>query len=96
MFIFFWILVLFIKERRWIVYSYVYGIYRCFAELMRGDNRGKILPFLSPSQVISTILVISATVFLIVQRIKKDDGKIDLEIKDIKSFFQRKKKNEEL
>ena len=68
------VFVLFVKKNRLAVYLYAYGIYRFIAEFWRGDNRGSILPFISPSQFTAILFVVFATVLLIVRKIKGDQG----------------------
>ena len=59
-----------LKENRFFWYCTIYGIYRFFAEFLRGDNRGSTLTFLSPSQLMSIILLIYAAIYYFVVRRK--------------------------
>ena len=70
------VLLCFVKRRRIVVYFYAYGVYRYIAEFWRGDNRGAFLPFMSPSQFMSICIVVAATVILILQHIRHDDGRV--------------------
>ena len=64
------------KKRRVMLYCVCYGIYRFFAEYLRGDSRGAITSWLSPSQFLSIILLIVAAVLLILSIRNKDDGRL--------------------
>lgn len=65
------------KQRRVMWYCLFYGIYRFFAEYMRGDSRGGFIPGLSPSQFLSILLVLTGIAIFIIQRfVTHDDGKI--------------------
>ena len=49
------------------VYFTAYGIWRFFLEFLRGDDRGKtVIDFLTPSQLVSVLLVIAGIALLIV------------------------------
>lgn len=51
--------VLYRKDKNVIIfYLITYGISRFLIEILRGDDRGKLLPGLSPSQFISLVLVV--------------------------------------
>lgn len=84
LFILFGVLV-FLKKDQFKVYLISYGTFRFFIEFLRGDDRGGLFGTLSPSQVISIILVISGIVLFIInpnqERIEVIDENID-EIKD--------------
>ena len=54
-----------------VIYLYSYGVWRFLIEFIRGDERGFILLNLAPSQWISILAVILATILLIIF-IKKD------------------------
>lgn len=63
-------LVLFKKGKRYLMPGYMmaYALWRFLAELMRGDERGKtIVDFLSPSQLISVLLLVGGLVLLAVE-----------------------------
>ena len=51
------------------VYFTAYGVFRFFLEFWRGDDRGKtVIDFLTPSQLISVLLVIAGIVLLLANR----------------------------
>ena len=53
-------------------YMILYGIWRVFAELMRADDRGAtVVDFLSPSQLVSVILIIMGVAVLVVRRARR-------------------------
>lgn len=58
-------LLFFIKNLQSHLYLIIYGIYRFFIEFLRNDNRGSTLIGISPSQLISIIIVIVGVVSLI-------------------------------
>ena len=62
------------KKRRVMYYCLCYGVYRFFAEYLRGDSRGAITSWLSPSQLLSIMLLIVAAVIFILGIRNKDDG----------------------
>lgn len=70
------VLVFCIKRRRLVFYLYAYGIYRFIAEFWRGDNRGGLPGFISPSQFMSIVFVIAATVILIVEKKRGYGGEV--------------------
>lgn len=74
-----------LKNRRVMWYCLIYGVYRFAAEFLRGDSRGKITDWLTPSQFLSIILVLCALGIFLYQHFKKDDGKIPVEGYIIKS-----------
>lgn len=47
------------------IYLFSYGIWRFIIEFFRGDDRGSFLPFLSPSQFWSIVLVIGGAIYLV-------------------------------
>lgn len=49
------------------LYLLYYGIFRFLIEFLRGDDRGIILPFLSPSQII-TIFMVMLGLYLIIKK----------------------------
>ena len=56
------------------VYFIAYGVWRFFLEFWRGDDRGKtVVDFLTPSQLVSLILVAGGLVLLLVKRRKNHD-----------------------
>jgi len=61
------IVLLFIKKNRFIIYLYSYGIFRFILEFFRGDDRGAVFNPLSPSQLICIIMVIVAIVLTIIK-----------------------------
>ena len=72
----FFVFIFLLKNRRVMWYCIIYGVYRFFAEYLRGDSRGKIFDWLSPSQFLSIILLLTALGIFLYQHFKKDDGKI--------------------
>ena len=48
-----------------VAYLYGYGLFRFFIEFLRDDERGAFLLGLSPSQVISIIMIVAATVLYV-------------------------------
>lgn len=61
----------FVKRRKFAIYSVAYPIFRFCLEFLRGDNRGDYLGFLSPSQLISIILLVAVAVWFTVWLVKK-------------------------
>ncbi len=50
-----------------------YGVWRFLIEFLRGDDRGKtVVDFLSPSQLVSVLLVIAGAILLLIQ-LKKEE-----------------------
>ncbi len=50
------------------VYFLSYGIWRFFIEFLRADDRGStVVPFLTPSQLVSVLLVIAGAVILLIR-----------------------------
>lgn len=63
-------LVLFaVKKHNFVSYVFAYPVLRFCIELLRGDDRGAYMLFLSPAQLISVIILLSATVAVIVRTI---------------------------
>lgn len=58
LFILFIIIMFFIKKYKASIYLISYSIFRFIIEYYRGDDRGKILPFISPSQILCIIFFI--------------------------------------
>lgn len=56
------------KQFRMEAYCLGYGVARFIIEFFRGDNRGAFLPFLSPSQFLSILLIAFAVIHLILLR----------------------------
>ncbi len=56
------LIVLFVKHRVRI-YLLLYGVSRFLLEYLRGDDRGHFLRFLSPSQMISVVLIVAVIVY---------------------------------
>lgn len=56
----------FVKHRKFAIYSVAYPVIRFLLEFMRGDNRGSYLGFLSPSQLISIIILVADAVWFVV------------------------------
>lgn len=60
----------FIRKHRLVFYLYTYPIIRFFLEFGRGDNRGWIsTTILSPAQIISITILLTTSVFLLIQAI---------------------------
>lgn len=47
-----------------VIYLFAYGLWRFVIEFFRGDDRGSFIPFLSPSQFWSLILIIGGIIYL--------------------------------
>lgn len=75
----FFVFIFLLKNRRVMWYCIIYGTYRFIAEYFRGDSRGKIASWLSPSQLLSIILLLIALGLFLWQLFKHDDGKIPLD-----------------
>ena len=45
-----------IKNYKFIVYLFSYGIFRFLLEFLRGDDRGRLFSWLTPSQGLSIVL----------------------------------------
>ena len=75
----YFVFIFLLKNRRVMWYCIIYGVYRFLAEFLRGDNRGMITSWLSPSQLLSIILLLVALGIFLYQHFKKDDGKIPTE-----------------
>lgn len=57
-----------INKRKTEIYFMTYGVFRFFLEFLRGDDRGSFLiPFLSPSQFMSIVMVIIGIILFIVR-----------------------------
>ncbi len=76
LFVLYFVFIFLIKQRRVMWYCILYGVYRFAAEFMRGDSRGTIAPWLSPSQLLSIILLLIALTIFLVQHFTKDNGLI--------------------
>jgi prolipoprotein diacylglyceryltransferase len=59
------------KENTLPIYLVSYGLFRFFIEFYRGDDRGELIPGLSPSQALSIVLFIIGTVILIKPLMRK-------------------------
>ena len=61
------------KGKRLAIYSIAYPTFRFWAEFLRGDIRGSFfgIPFLSPTQIISVLTVITAVTVIIIKAVKK-------------------------
>jgi len=46
-----------VKKYRICIYLISYGVFRFFLEFLRGDNRGSLVPFLSPSQLLALVIL---------------------------------------
>ena len=66
--LFFFLLFFKKKQFRMEAYCLGYGVARFIIEFFRGDNRGAFLPFLSPSQFLSILLIAFAIIHLILLR----------------------------
>ena len=53
------------------LYMISYGLFRFLIEFLRGDDRGALIPFLSPSQVWSVLLIVAGVGLLIWSSIGK-------------------------
>ena len=68
LFLLFIVIFFFIKKYKTPVYLFSYAIARYIIEFFRGDNRGKILSFMTPSQMMSILFIILGIYFLIIER----------------------------
>ena len=61
------------RGKRLAIYSIAYPTFRFWAEFLRGDIRGSFfgIPFLSPTQIISVLTVITAVTVIIIKAVKK-------------------------
>ncbi len=50
------------------LYLVAYGVFRFFIEYLRGDDRGTLIRFLSPSQFWSVLMVVAGIGFIFLQR----------------------------
>jgi phosphatidylglycerol:prolipoprotein diacylglycerol transferase len=60
-----------LRENSFVIYLFSYGTFRFFIEFIRGDDRGSLIPFLSPSQILSFILIVMGAVVLLYRYRKK-------------------------
>lgn len=65
------------KGKRLGIYLISYPTFRFFAEFLRGDNRGELfgIGILSPTQIISAVIVLMTSAVLIVKAVKKAKNK---------------------
>lgn len=89
------VLLLLVRKRRLVFYLYTYGVYRFIAEFWRGDDRGALVPFLSPSQFTSLLFIVAATIILIVLKNRGDRGMTTPEYLHNTLGKTRKKRKEE-
>lgn len=70
LFILFIILFFVVKKNQTKIYLVSYGVFRFFLEFLRGDNRGKVpfIDFLSPSQLLSLIMLIVGILLFIFEK----------------------------
>ncbi len=69
LFVCFIIFFFFIKKDLTEKYFITYGVFRFFLEYLRGDDRGNfIIPFLSPSQFMSIVMIIMGIIFIIMRK----------------------------
>lgn len=59
------------KDRALPLYFLLYGVERFFLEFLRGDDRGSLLPGLSPAQWISLLLLLLGGALLFLRAVKK-------------------------
>lgn len=85
LFILFIVLVL-LKKDQFKIYLISYGTFRFLIEFLRGDDRGGLFGVLSPSQVISIILIIIGIVLFIINpnqnRLEETETSDDFEVSD--------------
>lgn len=85
LFILFIVLVL-LKKNQFKVYLLSYGTFRFLIEFLRGDDRGGLFGTLSPSQVISILLIVAGIVLFIINpnqdRIEIIEDNVNNELKD--------------
>lgn len=85
LFIAFFVFFFFIKKNYTEKYLITYGIFRFLLEYLRGDNRGSSpFGFLSPSQLMSIIMIVGGIIVIFVRRVleKKAQLKYDLNEKN--------------
>ena len=69
------------KGKRLSVYLIAYPAFRFFAEFLRGDDRGSLfnISVLSPTQIISALIVITTATVLIINAVKRSKAKKNIE-----------------
>lgn len=65
-----------LKNKRLSIYLISYGLFRFSIEFIRGDSRGQLVSFLTPSQGLSLIIIIVGLLLLYKFNIKKEIIKI--------------------
>lgn len=75
---------LFVKKCQFPLYVIIYGIYRFFAEFLRFDNRGATSFGISPSQLMSILIVVAGIGLLVAYILLNKKYGIEIEQKDIK------------
>ena len=63
------------KDVNFIVYTIGYGIWRFALEYLRADDRGALIPGVTPSQFISIILVLIGVGMIVYKVLKKHSEK---------------------
>lgn len=71
LFVLFWFLAFYAKQRRTLIYFTVYPVIRFFMEFLRGDDRGELIMGcpLSVSQILSLAVLAGVGVFILFRRI---------------------------
>ena len=57
------------------IYLLCYGIFRFIIEFFRGDDRGKLFGFMSPSQWISIFFIMIAIIYFVILKRKENNAK---------------------
>jgi phosphatidylglycerol:prolipoprotein diacylglycerol transferase len=60
------VLLLRLKNYRFPLYLILYGLFRFFIEFLRGDSRGSVKLFISPSQFLSLLMIISGLLMSVI------------------------------
>lgn len=87
------------KGKRLRIYLFAYPLFRFFTEFLRGDDRGAIfgIDILSPTQIISALILIVMIVIVIIKANKKEKNNISIEeitetednVTEIKNYVPR-------
>ncbi len=59
------------KKNSFPLYLILYGVFRFFIEFLRDDDRGMLLPVLSPAQYLSILLVLLGAALLLCSRLQR-------------------------
>ncbi|HHU21633.1 MAG TPA: prolipoprotein diacylglyceryl transferase [Acholeplasma sp.] len=53
-----------LRKNSFVLYLFSYGIFRFLIEFIRGDDRGRLFAYLSPSQILSLVLIVMGVIVL--------------------------------